>query len=482
MKIMKLPFLVSLMLWVGHFLVSNSHGKEMTLDSFLHLVGQESLQLQSLQEKQEGLEFTLSQTHLIYSPYSFGSFGYSDDERQKLNTQFVGVETIGKFYEFGVGKRFNSGAELKLGYTNQFADIRGTVLQDVTAYEPALKLSLAIPLWRNFGGGEWSYQAKTTEFRWRSQIYAAKQTEKNLLTYSENLYWQYATLLAIKEIQIQGLKRSKEIENWASNRVKNSLGDQSDLYQSQAVVVGKELNLNETEDKIQSLKKAIETLLNREEKVSDAHQWEMPKEIPLPQAQMITNAGGSETPMTTSEVQAIYYQSESEQNSYQETKEQNRFKLDLVADYAWTSRERGFNDSWNELKTGDFPWWTLAIKYEQSLDFGSIQNVEAGQYKLINASKKDYQNALQKAQKDWLLMVNQWSLLEKKQKLCAKLELIQQNKLDFERKRLRTGRTTTFQVLQFEFDYLQSQLQHLQTKLELWNLKSQAQNYFPLKS
>ncbi len=481
---MKKKLLISV-IFFSYFTLSPLSGmsKEFSLQEFLKRVGEDSLQLQSLQEKQKGLEFTLSQAHLIYSPYVFGSFGYSNDQRQKLNTQFTGIQTIGKLYEFGIGKRFTFGADLKLGHTNQFADVRGTSLQNVTAYEPALKLTLALPLWRNRGGVEWESQSLAQENNWRAQIYQTAQQEKNLIAFSQNLYWKYATLLAIKELQIQGLKRSHEIETWANSRVQNSLGDKSDLFQAQAVVVGKELNLNETEEEIQKTKIDFESLLNRDEQklgASEIDQWELPKEIPLP-AWPHGDATDS-APMMTAEVQSIFHRSESEQNSYKEVKEKNRFKLDLVADYAWTARERDFNDSWNELKTGDYPWWTFAIKYEQSLDFDSVGKVEAGQYQLINAAKKDYQNSLQKVQKDWRDLVIRWKLFDQKQILAKKLEDIQKRKLDFERNRLKTGRTTTFQVLQFEFDYLQSQLQHLQAKLELWNLKSQAETFFPIKS
>jgi hypothetical protein len=59
------------------------------------------------------------------------------------------------------------------------------------------------------------------------------------------------------------------------------------------------------------------------------------------------------------------------------------------------------------------------------------------------------------------------------------MEQVQADKLSYERKRLREGRTTTYQVLMFEQDHSQSQLLRLRTALEVVSLNAQMKLYSP---
>ncbi len=73
--------------------------------------------------------------------------------------------------------------------------------------------------------------------------------------------------------------------------------------------------------------------------------------------------------------------------------------------------------------------------------------------------------------------MNQFTQAKNKLTLAYNLEEAQGEKLNFERDRHRRGRTTTFQVLQFEQDYATAQLGRLKQSFDLLQTHSQLKTF-----
>ena len=69
--------------------------------------------------------------------------------------------------------------------------------------------------------------------------------------------------------------------------------------------------------------------------------------------------------------------------------------------------------------------------------------------------------------KEWDILLQRFQNFKKRLQLTQKLEKVQEKKLSQEKRRYNQGRTTTFQVLQFEQDFANSQLLKLRNEREL---------------
>ena len=70
------------------------------------------------------------------------------------------------------------------------------------------------------------------------------------------------------------------------------------------------------------------------------------------------------------------------------------------------------------------------------------------------------------------MITEQFELLNNQLHLAEQIQVNQPEKLKQEQKLLKNGRTTTFQVLQFEQDLLIAQTQYYNTKNKLLNLNA----------
>ena len=80
-------------------------------------------------------------------------------------------------------------------------------------------------------------------------------------------------------------------------------------------------------------------------------------------------------------------------------------------------------------------------------------------------------------EQDWIDITSLFRDAQTSLKLAVSMEKAQKAKLDNERIRLRQGRTTTYQILLFEQDYLVSEVARIRAANQIINLKSQIQLY-----
>ncbi|MDH4225644.1 MAG: TolC family protein, partial [Deltaproteobacteria bacterium] len=84
----------------------------------------------------------------------------------------------------------------------------------------------------------------------------------------------------------------------------------------------------------------------------------------------------------------------------------------------------------------------------------------------IAAADLNYRRKLFEAETDWRDLTQRFVEAMNRLKLAREIELSQKEKLEYERERLKRGRTTTSQVILFEQDNAVAQLTRLQAQLE----------------
>jgi outer membrane protein TolC len=90
----------------------------------------------------------------------------------------------------------------------------------------------------------------------------------------------------------------------------------------------------------------------------------------------------------------------------------------------------------------------------------------------LTAEQKSYE-----AQRDWLDLTKRLADTRDRLELARNLEAVQKKKLDHEQIKQKSGRSTTYQVLMFEQDYVTSQLNTIRIKAESFELISRMKTF-----
>ena len=119
------------------------------------------------------------------------------------------------------------------------------------------------------------------------------------------------------------------------------------------------------------------------------------------------------------------------------------------------------------------PSYTLGIRFSMPLDFETVSQSQESWRQEKAAAELTYDRKLFEQEESWKDLNQKLDDSKNHLKLSQVLEVTQKKKLEKEQERLKRGRTTTFQVLLFEQDYLFSQLGRIKDQIALLNVVAQ---------
>jgi outer membrane protein TolC len=117
------------------------------------------------------------------------------------------------------------------------------------------------------------------------------------------------------------------------------------------------------------------------------------------------------------------------------------------------------------------------VKLTVPLDFGVVTDIRDG-YR-AQAMAQDYlaNKARFDLEQDWQDLRERYREAIDQLQVARELEKVQDEKIVNERNRFQTGRTTSFQVLQFEDNFFDSQLNRLRIENQILSLRATARLY-----
>ena len=392
-----------------------------------------------------------------------GQASHLDDRRPTLMPSFMGTRTTNTTYSLGLAQQSSFGPKWKLS-----GNLSKTKLYDVTLQPPAYgsyqdfypSLELEIPLYRNFLGNE--TRAQVEQVRWGSKASNTQAEIQNITRRSEAemTYWLLANTQEKVRLLKENISRTQKILSWNQDRVKNNLADRSDLYQAQAMFKVRELDLVSGELELQEAQRKFNQMLGTA--------LDTPVEnlnfIEVPENQLQSMVSGKKK--SRMDIEVTKQQLFAAQQGTILGRERVRPTINLFATGSLYGRDGVYQRAYNEAMDGDHPYTMVGLRFVASLDALSTFDVVKG-YRLEEKSLE-----LQLAQKrkdsdrEWDNYQSQLRNVAAQLKLVRGLEVVQKQKVDNERTRLRTGRTVTYQVLMFEQDYANTQAQRLALELK----------------
>lgn len=459
---------------MGLILLSTQQGWALTLHEYKAKVRRDSLQVQQLSQENEAAKLESRSADLIFTPSFFANAQILKDEAYANPPLLTYDRFDSDQYSLGVQQQFNFGLQAKLSYqitkTNYInSPMSATTNLNFTDAKPVLELSL--PLWKNGFGRS----AKAQEEAIRAQSMAQHSLSEAQITRldieAESLYWRCSAAKEAVEVQTQSLKSAEGIKAYVTRKANMELGENSDVIQAAALVEARKLQLLQAENEARAAAQALNALMN-------INSDEMPQEMEKIDSKKVFTVNLSvERPGHRADVVAAQAQMRAAQANSISSAENVRPTLDLYGSYAMNGRGDDIGDAGGNISSDKRDTQVVGVRFSMPLNLGAESDVIRSARLRSNAAATSYQKALFEQEVAWKELIRKLNESKLNLKMALSVEKIQGQKLELEKKRLRQGRTTTYQVLLFEQDYLDAQLGRIQNAAQILSIESQSKAY-----
>lgn len=450
-----------------------SFGAQLTLENFLKQVEEKNQSLTASKLIAESAEDRSSEGKLIFRPSIFAQIQTAVDKKPTTNINAQGNRTDQSFFAVGLTQQFNFGLQGKLGYNFSHTKIYNASpaflpLNDF--HDGVASLELSQSLWRNFWGQESRSQETIITSQARANKYGESFKVKATLAQAESLYWSLSQLRKVVKVQKASLERAQKIRSWNQRRLNSGLAENSDFLQSDANSRAREYELKTALQDEKTLQRALNSLrgINSDEVVEDLVSIDSNKikELTLP-----AKAELREDTLAALEVQKL------SRASANLSIEKNKPVFEVYGTYALNGRDRDTDQAMtNSFKT-DHDTKAIGLRFVAPLDFGTTSDNISGYKKEQIAAEQNFARKLFEQEQLWSDLAQRFEDAKIKLSLIEKIEEAQKIKASNERDRLNKGRTVTFQVLNFEQDYAQSELARIQSETNILNIYSQLKTF-----
>jgi hypothetical protein len=439
----------------------SSQAAQLPLDAYLQKVKATNSSYLASQKAAEGAAQSASESTLLTTPNLFVNVSQMSDERVPSQPSFQGTKTAAQNYSVGVSQATTFGLAGKFYYSYSDIKIDGATLLPQPAYKtgaPTIELNQS--LWKNGFGSELKASKALIDSSNMGNKYLELFKAEAKLVEAELTYWRLSLARETVQIQKSILDRSAKILDWSRKRAKMNLGDKSDALQSEAGYRFRELEVQNAVDDERAAAKSFNLLIESEsEKVSETVEIIDPK--------LILNLKLPEKTPARNDLKSSQYFSKVQELNALLAQERNNPTFDVFLTYSWNSRENQASDAFSKSFNSTNPYSVIGLKFQTPLDFSARQNVISGKKLESEAARVGYERKKFELEQEWTDLKIKFSEAQRKLGLAMNLEKLQREKLDYERDRFLRGRSTTFQVLTFEQDYAQAQMNRLRAEFEV---------------
>lgn len=419
-----------------------------TESDFESLVRSENAELKALFEQKEALRSGEEEASLVYGWQFVGGLNRRIDKRPPNNPSFTydAIETHG--YQVGLQKLFSFGLETKLSLgSTQTEIVNGSVGSGVfnaKFWDTQPMLELKLPLLAGGFGRSVRADFQISTYRKRLAALEAEISYESKMNEAKTLFW--STLLQKEHLAVQGesLQRIEKIYQLVSRKAAQNLEASSNFLQTRSALESTQLNLSSLQLRFAQLERLLKLVLKNFAGVQIAS-YDFQK---FKRADLESFRG-----KVTAQEKLISLSEDLQTQTALLTQEVNRSRLDLVGSTSLTGQDPSWSESLGQIQRGRYPTNFLGVQWVLPLDRRTLNRAIERQEILARtamAKKRYYQNE----QKETLVqdLVAQHNQMVEMLALNLRLEKTQAEKLRNERQLLSQGRSSIYQVLQFELD------------------------------
>jgi outer membrane protein TolC len=445
-----------------------------TKDQYLDQVKNQNMSFRASEQQMKGTALLKREADLFFKPQFFFNAQKGYDSKL-LNPPFLVFDQVrSERYNAGISQEFSFGVETRFSYDLVKTEYKGIDFAQGTAnpyWDAIPTLELNIPLWGNAFGRTTKARKELTLQQRTFENKNAEAQAKRTLVEAEIAYWRLAAAQESVKIQRKALEAANNILSYVTNKKAKNLGEEADVLQARALMDSYKLQLEQAEIDERAARRKFNLFLN-----VDANS-PVASLSPLDYVDLETSPVPTAMPGDRPDVQASKAQVAAARASSQLSAEQNKPTLNLYGGYAFFGRDGHQSKALSRAGWADRESAYFGVKFQMPLNVSAQADAREGARQSETAAELNHRYLSYAQEQDWTDITSLYKDAQTTLKLAKQMEKAQKAKLDNERVRLRQGRTTTYQILLFEQDYLAAEVARIRAANQIISLKSQIKLY-----
>ncbi|MBL7543355.1 MAG: TolC family protein [Bdellovibrionaceae bacterium] len=463
---------VAAILFLSPIVSVHAQSVRISLQDFLNQVRQGHEGYQASQKTVEGSEQRAEESKLSTRPSLLGTAQYLNDQRE-TGSPLQGDQMTSTNYMLGIRQQTDFGLEAKLLYNHVNMSLPGAnqMFVPLTSYYtsgPVLELTQSLS--RNWLGAETKATQELVHAQNQATRFGESFKQKQMLAQAESAYWRLAVAREAVVATQETVGRAEKLKQWSGQRAKLNLGNQSDFLQTEANYLARSLELQNAMDEERAASRAFNTIRGLS---SD----QVPELVIYLDEKAIQALEIPKRDEFRDDVKAAAFQKELAAANSKLGEEKNKPTVSVYGTYGMNGRDADSNEAIKEGMKADHPNYIVGLRVDIPLSMETQDQVRQGYRKESMAADLNYKRKVFEQERLWNDLSNQFKDSLARYRLAQKMEKAQKEKMDYERTRQNRGLTTTFQVLQFEQDYANSQLARLRAQADVVNVYSQLKTF-----
>jgi hypothetical protein len=441
----------------------------------MELVLKNNNELKSIQSNIDAVKGKLAQIEMVYSYSLSAGASYADDKSGRPFSILGRPDEVKNFaYDATVNKMFGFGTQVSVGLNGSHSDSNfANNAMDFNVIDIAPFVKLQQSLWKDINGGSTKASIAKAKSSTKSALYLLEYQKQNTLLNATMAYWNLSYAKTLVGFRKNALSRVQKILDWNQKRFNMDLVEKSDLLQSQAAVKLGTLKLKVASEQENKANRALHQFLAIAD-VSvkyDVEKFEEKGQIFNSDYEPEKNCTRLDVLSSLEDINdAIYDQIANKKTSGAD--------LVLNGQFALNGVDQDFEFVRDNLTKVERPSYSIGLRYNLPLNFKLRKILNQGyEAAKISAQKKAEYLSI-KENNDWQQLLDDWNDAKLKNILAVEIEKIQKQRKQEDEVLLKTGRTTTYLVLQTEQVLDDSMLTVFESILELIRISETAKIFY----
>ncbi len=439
----------------------------LSIDQYITQIQGENGEYIAAKGRDEAYELLKKKAALVTAPTFFASAetGYNEQITALPFFRYNRIAT--QSYSAGISQNSAYGINSKFTYALNKVQYNGLVTTNELAannYQTRPVIEVTIPLLQNRFGSTTRATRDATEQQNEVLKYNAQAAAVTTVIAAQQSYWNLVAARKIVDVQIVAEKQAQKILDYVTKREKMNLGETADVLQAKALVETKKLELRQAQNDLKIATRNFNRLRNiNSEQIGEKLEnidFAKIKNTVLPKIKEATRP----------DVKAAQASMKAAVANAKIDEENNKPSLNLYGAYAFKGVQAGATDAFNTSFNARGKEGLVGVKFSVPFYLGTIMDVQKGARMVASAARDEYRQKAFNEENDWENLLINLQFFQERTALAKEIEEAQKRKLENERSLLKRGRTSTYQVLLFEQEYCQAQV----------NLISSANNFLAL--
>jgi outer membrane protein len=333
-----------------------------------------------------------------------------------------------------------------------------------------LTLQVTQSLWQNGFGAADRATRQAQEAQDRANAFASSYQATSIVADAESRYWTLAVARQVVAVQKASLDRTVSIRDFNARRVRAHLTDESDLLTSAAQAESKQFDVKTAIDNERAAARSFNSARGID---SDA----VPEPLNLPDPEVMAGLQAPQRAAMRDDVRSAEQSELAIAANTEVATQRQRPSLNVTGTVSTNGLDPSLGTSISNTVTTQYPYYSIGVNLSVPLDLGTVSSVKRAYAEQKKAAELTYQRRLFDQENDWKDLVTKLNEAKERLELAVRVEKAQKKKLSREEIRQKQGVTTTYQVFQFEIDYLASELNRIQTQATIFSLIAQMKTY-----